>query len=83
MPELLERITIDPEVRSGKPVILGTRITVADGTATSTSSVSAGTSVGNPKRLEEPTRTATSPTGLFRSAASTRRAESRSAMAGF
>lgn len=30
MPELLERITIDPEVRSGKPIIRGTRITVTD-----------------------------------------------------
>ncbi|HYG63375.1 MAG TPA: DUF433 domain-containing protein [Thermoanaerobaculia bacterium] len=30
MPELLDRITLDPEVRSGKPVIRGTRITVAD-----------------------------------------------------
>lgn len=27
---LLERITIDPEVRSGKPIIRGTRITVYD-----------------------------------------------------
>lgn len=30
MSDLLERITIDPEVRSGKPVIRGTRITVLD-----------------------------------------------------
>ncbi len=30
MPELLDRITIDPEVRSGKPIIRGTRITVSD-----------------------------------------------------
>ena len=30
MPELLDRITLDPEVRSGKPVIRGTRITVTD-----------------------------------------------------
>jgi uncharacterized protein (DUF433 family) len=30
MSELLERITIDPEIRSGKPVIRGTRITAAD-----------------------------------------------------
>jgi len=30
MTELLDRITIDPEVRSGKPVIRGTRITVSD-----------------------------------------------------
>ncbi len=30
MPELLDRITINPEVRSGKPVIRGTRITVTD-----------------------------------------------------
>jgi uncharacterized protein (DUF433 family) len=28
--ELLDRITIDPDVRSGKPVIRGTRITVVD-----------------------------------------------------
>jgi uncharacterized protein (DUF433 family) len=27
---LLERITINPEVRSGKPIIKGTRITVYD-----------------------------------------------------
>ena len=30
MSELLDRITIDPAVRSGKPVICGTRITVSD-----------------------------------------------------
>lgn len=30
MSELLERITINPAVRSGKPVISGTRMTVAD-----------------------------------------------------
>jgi uncharacterized protein (DUF433 family) len=30
MPDLLERITIDPEIRSAKPVIRGTRITVVD-----------------------------------------------------
>lgn len=30
MTELLERITINPAVRSGKPVIRGTRITVSD-----------------------------------------------------
>lgn len=30
MPSLMERITLDPEVRSGKPVIRGTRITVTD-----------------------------------------------------
>jgi uncharacterized protein (DUF433 family) len=30
MSELLERITINPAVRSGKPVIRGTRITVSD-----------------------------------------------------
>ena len=30
MSELLERITIDPEIRSGKPVIRGTRITAVD-----------------------------------------------------
>lgn len=30
MTELLDRITINPEVRSGKPVIRGTRITVSD-----------------------------------------------------
>jgi uncharacterized protein (DUF433 family) len=28
--DLLERITLNPEVRSGKPVIRGTRITVSD-----------------------------------------------------
>ena len=30
MIDLLERITLDPAVRSGKPVIRGTRITVSD-----------------------------------------------------
>lgn len=30
MSQLLDRITISPEVRSGKPVIRGTRITVSD-----------------------------------------------------
>ncbi len=30
MTKLLERITINPEVRSGKPCIKGTRITVYD-----------------------------------------------------
>lgn len=30
MSDLLDRITINPEIRSGKPVIRGTRITVAD-----------------------------------------------------
>jgi uncharacterized protein (DUF433 family) len=30
MTNLLERITINPGVRSGKPVIRGTRITVSD-----------------------------------------------------
>lgn len=30
MSDLLERITINPAVRSGKPVIRGTRITVSD-----------------------------------------------------
>jgi len=30
MQHLLDRITLDPEVRSGKPVIRGTRITVSD-----------------------------------------------------
>jgi uncharacterized protein (DUF433 family) len=30
MSDILERITIDPEIRSGKPVIRGTRITVRD-----------------------------------------------------
>lgn len=28
--DLMERITLDPTVRSGKPVIRGTRITVTD-----------------------------------------------------
>jgi uncharacterized protein (DUF433 family) len=30
MTDLLERITINPAVRSGKPIIRGTRITVSD-----------------------------------------------------
>ncbi len=30
MSDLLDRITINPAVRSGKPVITGTRITVSD-----------------------------------------------------
>lgn len=30
MDALLDRITINPEIRSGKPIISGTRITVAD-----------------------------------------------------
>lgn len=30
MADLLERITIDPGVRSGKPTVRGTRITVGD-----------------------------------------------------
>jgi len=30
MAEMLERITINPGVRSGKPVVRGTRITVTD-----------------------------------------------------
>ena len=30
MSTILDRITIDPEIRSGKPVISGTRISVAD-----------------------------------------------------
>ncbi|MDP9348652.1 MAG: DUF433 domain-containing protein [Gemmatimonadota bacterium] len=30
MPDLMDRITIEPEIRSGKPIIRGTRITVAD-----------------------------------------------------
>ncbi len=30
MPVLMDRITIDPEIRSGKPIIRDTRITVAD-----------------------------------------------------
>jgi len=28
--DLLDRITLDPQIRSGKPVIRGTRITVSD-----------------------------------------------------
>lgn len=30
MTALLDRITINPEIRSGKPIICGTRITVSD-----------------------------------------------------
>lgn len=30
MPNYLDRITLNPEIRSGKPIIKGTRITVAD-----------------------------------------------------
>jgi uncharacterized protein (DUF433 family) len=30
MAELLDRITINPAIRSGKPIVRGTRITVAD-----------------------------------------------------
>lgn len=30
MPDLLDRIVFDPAIRSGKPVIRGTRITVSD-----------------------------------------------------
>ncbi|HEY0015935.1 MAG TPA: DUF433 domain-containing protein [Longimicrobium sp.] len=30
MPDILERIVINPAVRSGKPVVRGTRITVSD-----------------------------------------------------
>ena len=30
MPELSDRITLNPEIRSGKPIIRGTRITVTD-----------------------------------------------------
>lgn len=30
MADILERITINPAVRSGKPVVRGTRITVSD-----------------------------------------------------
>jgi uncharacterized protein (DUF433 family) len=30
MAQLLDRITLNPEIRSGKPAIRGTRITVAD-----------------------------------------------------
>jgi uncharacterized protein (DUF433 family) len=30
MPQLLDRITISPDIRSGKPVVCGTRITVSD-----------------------------------------------------
>jgi uncharacterized protein (DUF433 family) len=30
MPDLMRRIVVDPEIRSGKPVIRGTRMTVTD-----------------------------------------------------
>jgi len=30
MPALTDRITLNPEIRSGKPIIRGTRITVTD-----------------------------------------------------
>jgi uncharacterized protein (DUF433 family) len=30
MPDRLRRIVVDPEIRSGKPVIRGTRMTVTD-----------------------------------------------------
>ena len=30
MPNLLNRITLDPGIRSGKPIVRGTRITVSD-----------------------------------------------------
>ena len=30
MSDLMDRITLNPEIRSGKPTIRGTRITVAD-----------------------------------------------------
>ena len=30
MPAIIERIVINPEIRSGKPIIRGTRITVTD-----------------------------------------------------
>ena len=30
MPSPIDRITLDPEIRSGKPIIRGTRITVVD-----------------------------------------------------
>lgn len=30
MPDLMDRITLNPEIRSGKPIIRGTRITVTD-----------------------------------------------------
>ncbi|MGH8549801.1 MAG: DUF433 domain-containing protein [Methylococcales bacterium] len=30
MSELTDRITLNPEIRSGKPIICGTRITVSD-----------------------------------------------------
>lgn len=30
MPDILDRIVINPAVRSGKPVVRGTRITVSD-----------------------------------------------------
>lgn len=30
MAELIDRITLNPEIRSGKPIIRGTRITVTD-----------------------------------------------------
>lgn len=30
MPDLMDRITLDPQIRSGKPIVRGTRITVTD-----------------------------------------------------
>lgn len=30
MAKLLDRITLDPEIRNGKPIIRGTRITISD-----------------------------------------------------
>ena len=49
---LLQRITINPEVRSGKPCIKGTRITVYDVLETLADRVSKGEILGNFPSLE-------------------------------